>query len=46
MKITVELEDSDIEELIAFILEYKKLKDKTNGSYPQHCSNPAKEGND
>ena len=27
MKITVELDDTDIDELIAFILEYKKLKD-------------------
>ena len=39
MKITVELDDTDIDELIAFILEYKKLKDKTNESYPQNCSN-------
>jgi len=42
MKITVELDDTDIDELIAFILEYKKLKDKTNESYPQNCSNRAK----
>ena len=31
-------------EFIAFILEYKKLKDKTNESYPRNCSNRAKGG--